>query len=494
MLFRFRLLIPAVALLLVAGWLFSDDLQESDLPGAIKGLQQTLQQLQLEIKQLQTSVKELSRHAKKDKSFGPFPWPTPGGAASEAPAWQRVQEAYDRARRSEDLKLYGPAIEAYTQAIELDPQNDSAFFHRGLCHYQLADYANAASDLSRSLAIQPNNSRAYATRASVLAATGQMTAALADANEAILKAKNSENYTLRAELHELRKETQQAIDDYTNAIATARDSEKAYLGRAAAFRSQNHVDQSLADCNQAIQLRPGDAAAYLCRAESYLLSGSLNPAIEDVNRAILMGQNTSHTAALLGTAVQNLQALAAASPEPRRQQEAVEVRQATPTGPTEQRTSGTTPRTENVQAASAVLPLSPGLLPETHNVMVTPPNALATRAGRDEARKIADRYNRRGRSFSNQGKFEEALRILNQAIEIDPDLAAAQNARGYVELRLRNYERAIRDFSEAIRLNPGYANAYHNRAVARGFAGDQAGAALDFRRAAELERQPSRKQ
>jgi tetratricopeptide (TPR) repeat protein len=126
--------------------------------------------------------------------------------------------------------------------------------------------------------------------------------------------------------------------------------------------------------------------------------------------------------------------------------------------------------------------------------MVNPPSALATRAGDDTAGKIADRYNRRGRSLSNRGKFDEALRILSQAIEIDPNLPAALNARGYAQLRLRNYERAIGDFSKAIRLNPNYVNAYHNRAVARRLAGDQGGSAQDFRRAEELEQKPSGKQ
>ncbi len=126
--------------------------------------------------------------------------------------------------------------------------------------------------------------------------------------------------------------------------------------------------------------------------------------------------------------------------------------------------------------------------------MANPPSPLATRAGRDEARKIANRYNRRGRYFSNQGKFDEALRTLNQAIESDPNLATAQNARGYAQLRLRNYENAIADFSEAIRLNPNYANAYHNRAVARRLAGDRAGAIQDLRLAEELERKTSRGQ
>jgi Flp pilus assembly protein TadD len=52
---------------------------------------------------------------------------------------------------------------------------------------------------------------------------------------------------------------------------------------------------------------------------------------------------------------------------------------------------------------------------------------------------------------------------------------------------MQNFANAIVDFSNAIRLRPDYANAYRNRAIARKHSGDDAGAAEDSRRAAELE-------
>jgi tetratricopeptide (TPR) repeat protein len=99
----------------------------------------------------------------------------------------------------------------------------------------------------------------------------------------------------------------------------------------------------------------------------------------------------------------------------------------------------------------------------------------------------ANRLYRQGRYLSEQENFEEAVQAFTQAIQIDPALALALNARGYARLRLRLYQDAVDDCSQAIRLNPAYANAYLNRSVAKRALGDIPGAREDQRHAAELD-------
>jgi hypothetical protein len=111
-----------------------------------------------------------------------------------------------------------------------------------------------------------------------------------------------------------------------------------------------------------------------------------------------------------------------------------------------------------------------------------PPEAAAVPPGAD-----AGYYYKLGKEQAGRDDLPGALRSLNRAIELDPQQSAAYNARGYVYLRMQNFANAIVDFSNAIRLRPDYANAYRNRAIARKHSGDDAGAAEDSRRAAELE-------
>jgi tetratricopeptide (TPR) repeat protein len=256
---RLRYLLPILVLMVFGGWVYSDDLPQPDLGAAIQNLQATLSQLQNEIKGLQSSVKELARGAResrKEKAARAAAPPADGAEKTRAAknaetAWQRAQDAYERGRRSEDLKAYGSAIESFTEAIDLDRKNDSAFLHRGYAHFYLGDFAMAVSDISRSIELQPNNSRAYAMRASALASSGRTADALADVAQAIQRdPRNAENYLLRANLYEQTGQSQEALTDYSLAIQLAPESAKAYLGRAAIARRllQGHPAQSGGQC------------------------------------------------------------------------------------------------------------------------------------------------------------------------------------------------------------------------------------------------------
>jgi tetratricopeptide (TPR) repeat protein len=91
-----------------------------------------------------------------------------------------------------------------------------------------------------------------------------------------------------------------------------------------------------------------------------------------------------------------------------------------------------------------------------------------------------------GRQLLQEGQFAAAIQKLSEALELDPTLALALNARGYAHFRLKQVPEALADFDQALKINSGYVNAYQNRAAARRAAGDKAGADADLGKAREL--------
>jgi tetratricopeptide (TPR) repeat protein len=476
---RLRCIILVVLLLGFRGSLYSDVIPQANSAPGINDIQKALSQLQSEIKNLQSSVKELvrvmgfARHAKEQGIAALAQLVGAAEVTSATPndfsVWQRAQEAYEQGRHSENLKVYGPAIEHFTEAIDLDPKNDSAFLHRGCARYYLGDFAGAVSDISLSIKLQPNNSRAYMMRASALVSIGRTNDAIADVTQAIQRNPNdAENYLNRADLDQQIGLTQKALDDYGQAIQMAPDSVKAYLGRASILRTQGQLPQSLSDCSKAIQFNPADPAAYACRAQFYLATGAPQPALEDISRAMLIGQNPVVASTLLGAAARIIDSQAARllpNASARSSEPPATVAPSAPAQLTQSR-------------GAAAVSVSPPRFPPATSI----PFNQQPRTARD-----AHYFYGKGRSSSEKESFEEAVRAFNQAIQIDPTYSLALNARGYAQLRLRHYQDTIDDCSQSIRLNPRYANAYHNRSVAKRALGDRKGARDDLRRETELE-------
>lgn len=439
------------AVVLPASWLLA---QQPSFPGNLDQLQEVLKRLQAEVKSLQETVKQLSREAKRNKNSTPSPVVSTATATPRpAFAWQKARDAYKRGLGLEEQRQFRAAMEAYSQAIEADPKSDAAFLHRGYCSYQLGDNPGAIIDFSQSLTIQPNHSRAYLARATAYAATGNNTNAMADVSEAILRdSRNPDSYLLRARLFQQKGEHQFAVRDYTSAAALAPNSEKSYLGRAIVYQADGQPQRALEECEQAVRANPNSSAGYLCRAEAYIKMNSPSRAVEEINRALVTSQALNQPVPLLD-------------------QVASQLAQSTPPSEKPLPVAAISPEP---QAAEPVIVAAARLVPTA----VAVPSAKAAID--------AKRFHLLGREQNSQQQFEQALGLLNRAIELDPWMASAYNARGYAYLRLMNYGRAQTDFSEAIRLQPNYMNAYVNRAAARRRTGDQVGAVADQRKAAQL--------
>jgi tetratricopeptide (TPR) repeat protein len=95
-------------------------------------------------------------------------------------------ETYDKqGREYADEGEYSQAIEAFTKAIEADPEYADAYNNRGNTYRKNGDLDEALADLNKALQLDPGHYRAYKNRAKLFATQGELDQALADFNQSI---------------------------------------------------------------------------------------------------------------------------------------------------------------------------------------------------------------------------------------------------------------------------------------------------------------------
>lgn len=77
------------------------------------------------------------------------------------------------------------------------------------------------------------------------------------------------------------------------------------------------------------------------------------------------------------------------------------------------------------------------------------------------------KYTEEALELSRQFKNEEAIKLYDKAIEINPTVAQAYFNRGACKGNNFDFEGAIKDYDKAIELNPNYMEAYGNRGNAK---------------------------
>jgi len=114
-------------------------------------------------------------------------------------------------------------------AIELDPNDATAYCNRGLAWRSLGDFDRAIADCSEAIRLDPKLAWAYTNRSNAWLKKGDLDKAIADCDEAI------------------------RLDP--------RDA-TAYCNRGVAWRKKGDYERALADDRQAIRLDPNDVYSY----------------------------------------------------------------------------------------------------------------------------------------------------------------------------------------------------------------------------------------
>ena len=79
---------------------------------------------------------------------------------------------------------------------------------------------------------------------------------------------------------------------------------------------------------------------------------------------------------------------------------------------------------------------------------------------------FAELYNEKANALNELKKLEESIKNYDEAIKINPNYADAYYNKGLVLHQLNKFELAIENYDEAIKINPNYARAYNNKGYA----------------------------
>jgi tetratricopeptide (TPR) repeat protein len=149
------------------------------------------------------------------------------------------------------------AIETYTKAIKLKPENSEAWRCRASAYIRKKQYDKAIEDCDQALVLNHANAKAFNERAVAHGAKGDLKSALGDYNEAVRLAPGDPMFWAgRAWTYNNLKEHNKAIADASEAIRLKGDFALPFTERGLAYYSLKDYDKALADLGQAVKQQP----------------------------------------------------------------------------------------------------------------------------------------------------------------------------------------------------------------------------------------------
>ena len=306
------------------------------------------------------------------------------------------------------LMMFGQidkAIEAFSQAVKLNPRDADAYNNRGVAYNSKGEYGLAIKDFNQAIQLNPIDFAAHNNRGTTYVNIDEVELAIKDFNHAIrLNPCEDKPYNNRGIAYHKQGDYNLAIKDFNHAIRLRPDDSNAYYNRGNAYCDRGDYDRAIKDFNTAIKHKPNFDMVYNNRGMAYSNKHDINRALKDFTMAI----------------DRNPESFIAYNNRGNAYRDKGEADQA-------------------IKDFNAAIQLNPGL---------------------------AEAYNNRGGTYYDKRNYDGAVNDLNKAIDLKSDYANAYYNRGIVYKSKGEINRAIEDYNKAIKLEPDYANAYVNRSNA----------------------------
>ena len=130
---------------------------------------------------------------------------------------------FERAQAYQGLSDYLPAISDYSKTIDLAPGHAKAYALRALCFGFVKKYGKAFSDADKAVELDPTSVHSYLSRGQIAKRKGDYDNALDDFKTVLeISKEHPEALKLIAQVHEIRKNTEEAVIYYQRSLKADR--------------------------------------------------------------------------------------------------------------------------------------------------------------------------------------------------------------------------------------------------------------------------------
>lgn len=283
------------------------------------------------------------------------------------------------------------AVNLYTQAIDLAPDNAEYYKRRSVALYRLERYKEALRDDTKAIELDPSKPEYYDSRSITLHTMERYEEALQDDTKAIeLDPSRPEYYKSRGITLYAMRRYEEALQDETMAIELDPSEPNYYNSRGITFHEMKRYEEALQDKTKAIELDPLKPDYYESRSATLYAMKRYEEALRDDTKAIELD----------------------------------------PSKPEYYKSRGITLHEMNRYEEA--------LRDKTKAVELDPSNAQY--------------YNSRGVTLHEMKRYEEALQDETKAIELDPSNAQYYRNRAATLRKLNQKDRAAQDEAKAAEL------------------------------------------
>ncbi len=254
-------MIASVLLLAAAGFLLTKELAAHKINLRIDHARNKAamsNELNSRIENLENKVQSIERgRANKTETI------QDKGAENGSQPQTMAQEYLWRGYQAVAAGKYEQAVEAYKQAIELNPDSARAYNNLGNLHYRLGEYSQAIETYQAAVEINPGYAEAYNNLGVVYSKTGKNGPAFNAYEKAIeLNPAYAVAYNNLGNVCGKLGESKTAIEAYEKAVELKPDYAVAYYNLGNAYYNIGKDREALTACKKAVELKPDFAEAY----------------------------------------------------------------------------------------------------------------------------------------------------------------------------------------------------------------------------------------